>query len=67
MKQVGNEQKLMQNSLITLRTQVRALARVVTGLKNEVARLQEASAVSSGLESGEVAPLNVYSTRQARS
>lgn len=67
MKQVGNEQKLMQNSLISLRTQVRALARVVTGLKNEVARLQEASAVSSGLESGEVAPLNVYSTRQARS
>ena len=41
MKQVGSEQKLMQNSLISLRTQVRALARVVTGLRGEVTTMQE--------------------------
>ena len=41
MKQVGSEQKLMQNSLISLRTQVRALARVVTGLRGEVTAIQE--------------------------
>ena len=41
MKQIGKEQKLMQNSLISLRTQVRALARVVSSVKGDVATLMK--------------------------
>ena len=39
MNQIRKEHKLMQNSLISLRTQVRALAKVVSSLKTDVASL----------------------------
>ena len=72
MKQIGKEQKLMQNSLISLRTQVRALARVVSSVKGDVANLmkiQQEMALNDTDKNNktggneEVVPLGLYHSR----
>jgi hypothetical protein len=74
MTQIGKEQKLMQNSLISIRTQVRALARVVASLKRDVSNImqiiQHQNVTNSDnddnhskKDSGEVVPLNLYHSR----
>lgn len=69
MNQIRKEHKLMQNSLISLRTQVRALARVVSSMKADVASLisfrnsstnAKATSGDDGTEDGEVVPLKLY-------
>ena len=72
MKQIGKEQKLMQNSLISLRTQVRALARVVSSVKGDVAtlmKIQQEMALNDTDKNNktggneEVVPLGLYHSR----
>ena len=73
MKQIGKEQKLMQNSLISIRTQVRALARVVSSLKCDVSnimQIQHQNVTNNDIDndhskkdSGEVVPLSLYHSR----
>eukprot|EP00944_MAST-04C_sp_MAST-4C-sp1_P005618 g5618.t1 len=69
MNQIRKEHKLMQNSLISLRTQVRALARVVSSLKTDVASLissrnssvnDKPALEKDGPDDDEVVPLKLY-------